>query len=272
MRRPPNDQDSSGPRGCDDLAGELALFADGELGEAERVAVELHLVDCRRCREAVDFALSFRSSLQRHAAASTASPGAPAALRGRLTAALDAEPAPDRIPSKVRRFFSPIPAAAAGATAVGVTAWLWFGVPANDVVRDIVARHAKGLPMEIQSDDPQSLERWLSDKVEFRVRVPCPRAGHLNLLGARLSHVKDHSAVYLLYGSRAAPNKRVGLLVYEDGKAPPGLGEPRKIADHEVYTANSAGYNVAMWKKNEVVYSLVSDGEEDVLELVRAAH
>jgi hypothetical protein len=35
---------------------------------------------------------------------------------------------------------------------------------------------------------------------------------------------------------------------------------------------NSRGYNVAVWRQDEIVYSLVSDlGEDDLFELVRSA-
>lgn len=256
--------------GCDDFASDVALYVDGELGEAERVAVELHLQQCAVCQRATDFALRLRQSLQSHAGA-VVMPNWQ--LKARILSSIDAEPARTTVQHRLRRFFSPLPAAAAGATAVGVTAWLWFAPPPNDVVRDLVARHTRRLPMEIQSSDPQSLESWLADKVDFNVQVPRTGNAPLNLVGARLSHVKDRSAVYLLYGNPRSPNHRVSLLVYDDASTgrPPIDGQPLQVADHEVYTANRAGYNVAVWRRNEVVYSLVSDNAEDVLELVKGA-
>lgn len=272
MRRLIEDYASPPPDrlGCDDFAADVVLYVDGELAEAERVAVELHLENCSVCQRGASFSLRLRDTVRARAASSTA----PSALRARLARAIDQEPAPRTVKHKVSRFFSPLPAAAAGATAVGVTAWLWFAPPPADVVRDLVARHTRRLPMEIQSSDPQSLETWLADKVDFNVHVPRTGDAPLNLLGARLSHVNDRSAVYLLYGNPKAPNHRVSLLVYGDHpgrQRPPIEGRPVQVADQEVYTANRAGYNVAVWRKNEVVYSLVSDGTDDVLDLVKAA-
>lgn len=256
-------------QGCSDRASDVPLFVDGELADTDRSQMEVHLVRCAKCAAAVSFELAFREKVQRSLGSTVC---APERLESRLRDALRQERLPvARRMAFFRRLWSPMPVAAAGATALGITAWLWVGKPTDDVVREIVARHSRRLPLEIQSSDPQSLEQWLSDKVDFRVKVPRP-AGPYHLLGARLSHVRDHSAVYVLFGTPQSPSRHASLIVYDDPSGrPPMLGEARQIDDQEVYVANSAGYNVAVWRENEVVYSLVSDAEDAVLELVRAA-
>jgi len=259
--------------GCAEWSQEITLFVDGELGESERVAVEYHLDSCEKCQAAVAFAQSFRDALQSKMREAT--PTAPAHLRTNLRAALAREAAPSSFNplQQLRRLWSPVPAAAAGATAIGITAWLWFGGSTDDVVKELVARHSRHLPPEIQSSDPRSLEAWLSDKVDFRVRVPQVKGLPLRLVGARLSHVRDHQAVQLLYGTPQSPSHTVTMLVYDD---PSGRlwvhGNAETVDDKQVIRANRAGYNVAVWKENEVVYSLVSDAEDDVLEMVHAAN
>lgn len=268
---------SGEPAGCPESAHDVTLYVDGELGEAERSAMEGHLEHCTACRSAVRYEQAFLRAV-REKAAPAAAVRAPEKLRARLTLALDAAPPPAtplaQPPAAApRRWMRPMPVAAAGATALGLTAWLFMGHAADDVVHDLVARHARRLPLEFQSSDPKMLESWLSDKIDFRVHVPRIARENLSLLGARLSNVRDHSAVYLLYGNRQSPARRVSMLVYDDPSGnPPSAGIPRKVEDHEVYTANSAGYNVALWKQDEIVYSLVSDGDDDVLELVRATN
>lgn len=273
MRRIESDFANAPPDrlGCEEYVSDVQLYVDGELAEPERVAVELHVAQCAVCNRGARFSLRLRESIRAQTQAATKSP---AGLEARLRKTLDKEPARTTLQHRLSRFFTPLPAAAAGATAMGVTAWLWFAPPPTDITRDLVARHTRRLPMEIQSSDPQSLETWLADKVDFNVHVPRTGDAPLSLLGARLSHVQDRSAVYLMYGNPNAPNHRVSLLVYGDdlsGKPPPIEGKPVQVADHEVVTANRAGYNVAVWRRNEVVYSLVSDTDDDVLELVRAA-
>jgi anti-sigma factor RsiW len=265
--------------GCEEWSQEVTLFVDGELADVDRVAVEGHLATCAVCRSAARFQQAFRAALRTKLHAHISS--TPVDLKSRLEAALDEEPTPAfaRPPAphfawgQLKKLWSPVPVAAAGATALGITAWLWFGNSKDDVVKDLVARHSRQLPLEIQSSDPRSLEQWLNGKVDFRVRIPQLSGKPLSLVGARLSHVKDRAAVHLLYGTTQSPQHQVSMLVYDDSsnRPVPVAAQVKRVDDHDVYLANSAGYNVAIWKDNEVVYSLVSDTDDDVLDLVRAA-
>ncbi len=258
------------PTGCAEWAQEITLFADGELGETERAQVETHLGACPPCRRAASFELALRDTIRRK----LRSAATPAALRGRLLSVIAAEPPPPPagFPS-FKRWFTPVPVAAAGATALGITAWLWFGGSNEDVMRDLVARHSRHQPLEIQSSDARSIEAWMADKVDFRVKVPHLAGAPFTLVGARLSNVRDHAAVYMQLGTPQSPPRRISLVVYDDpGSAVPVHGDPKRVDDRDVYVANRAGYNVAVWKQNEVVYSLISDNADDVLELVRAAN
>lgn len=254
--------------GCDEFEQDIPLFVDGELGETERTRLEDHFGQCETCRGGARFARAFRERLRAADAALQDGP-APAHLRDRILCSLAEEAGAQRtLLAGLRRLWKPVPVAA-GATAMGLTAWFWLVPPSDDVVREIAARHTRRLPLEIQSDDPRSLEQWLSDKVDFKVRVPRPK-GPLGLVGARLSHVRDHSAVYLLYGN-PQEGRQVALIVYDDpSRTLPRGGTPRWIHDREVYLANARGYNVALWKQNEVVYSLVSDDQEEIVEIIRA--
>jgi len=257
---------------CPEGAHDVALYVDGELAEADRALLEAHLDNCSDCRARATQALAFKRRLHRSAVERTAL--APPALRARLRTALDAEPPPapdahDR-PSWRRRWARPVPLAA-GATALGLTAFFCLGPRTDDYAPEVVARHVRQLPLELQTDDPRVLESWLADKVDFRVRVP-PPPRQLALVGARLSHVRDRSAVYLLYGDRQSPMHRVGVLVFDDpaGRAQ-RFGIPRHVLDQDVFTSRAAGYNVALWKANEVVYSVVgADADDEAFEFVRA--
>lgn len=259
---------------CAEFEREVPLYVDGELGETERVELELHLRRCAPCRSGVHYARALRERLQeanRELVGSAVC--ASESLRKSIDAAIRNEAGASRagLLSRLRHsFWRPIPVAA-GATAMGLTAWFWLIPPPQDetFVRELAARHVRRLPLEVHDSDPRSLERWLADKVDFKVRVPRP-AGSMGLVGARLSHVRDHSAVYLLYGNAQA-DRQVAIIVYDDASSqPPRAGTPRIIDDREVYMANARGYNVALWKQNEVVYSLVSDGQDEIIEFVRA--
>ncbi len=256
------------PSGCPEDGQDVSLYADGELGDAERVAMEAHLVKCPACRQAADYELKLRRTLREKVRQGT--PVAPRGLERRLHATLERSPGPAPALLSIRRWVRPMPVAAAGATALGLTAFLYFGSPTENIVRDLVVRHTRRLPLEFHSSDPRALQDWLAGKIDFHVHLP-PRTGPgLSLLGARLSEVRDHTAVYVVYGNPKHPAERVSMFVYDDpSRRPPAPGIPRRIEDREVYTANAAGYNVAVWRDHEIVYSLVSDGDDNVLDLVR---
>jgi anti-sigma factor RsiW len=266
---------------CDEHRDERALYADGELCEPEHGLLERHLECCPPCRRAVDQGRALRRTLREK----TSTPS-PAHLRARIGLTLDAEPAPvpasDPTPVApappprapwTRRILRPAPIAAAGATALGIAAWLYAHPSRDDLAHDAVARHARRLPLDFVSSDPRALESWLSEKVAFRVRVPRVAREDLMPMGARLADVRDRSAVYVVYGNRQSPLHRVSLLVYDgpDVATAPQWA-PHRVEDHEVFTTSASGFNVAAFKQNDLVYTVVGDQDEDIAEIVRAAY
>jgi anti-sigma factor RsiW len=133
-----------------------------------------------------------------------------------------------------------------------------------EVVMDAVDKHARALPVEV-TPAAGDVDSWFRGKVDFAVRAPVfnsPLAPRL--MGARLANVRDRQAAYFVYGGDD-PGRRVTLLLFpgSDLDLPGGSGEA------EVMVANEKGYNVAMWRKQGIVYSLVSDlDERDILQLV----
>jgi anti-sigma factor (TIGR02949 family) len=265
---------------CAEHRDELALHADGELAEPERGQLERHLEACAPCRRVVEQARAVRRTVRERSFTA-----APAHLRARIGRALDAEPAPAHEPAPPptapqpprahwsRRLLRPAPVAAAGATALGLAAWMYAPPQRDDFARDAVAKHSRRLPLEVESSDPQMLESWLADKVAFRVRLPRVARADLRPVGARLADVRDRSAAYVVYGNRQSPTHRVSLLVFDDPlHAAPAIGLPHRVEDHEVFTTSAAGFNVAAFKQDELIYTVVGDHDEDIAEIVRAAY
>jgi anti-sigma factor RsiW len=260
-----------GPMACPE-GHDLELHVDGELAEADREQIEAHLDRCDGCRRQVAEKLAFKRRLHRTTEARSAR--APDALRARLRLKLDAEPVPEAatVAPAARRPFRwarPMPLAA-GATAVGLAAWVFLGRTTNDLARDLVARHARPQPLELQSDDPGVVEGWFSGKSDFPVHVPRPESARFALMGARFSHVRDRPAVYLQYGDRQSPMHRVSVIVFDDPTGHVPLGAPRRVLNREFFTGRASGYNVMLWRRNELVYSVVSDADDEGLEFVEA--
>jgi hypothetical protein len=69
------------------------------------------------------------------------------------------------------------------------------------------------------------------------------------------------------------PRGQAGLFIVDDpGRRFDAPGREVRVGNEVVRLARSKGYNVAVWRQDEIVYSLVSDLDEDSLfELVQEA-
>ncbi len=243
---------------------EVLLLVDGELSAADRLRVQSHVDRCAPCAAEVLRLGRLKARIR----ASGVRPPAPESLRRNILRQLDHEPCPVHPRTGIR--FRPVPVAV-GATALGIAAWLWGGRTGDDVIRDLVARHARRLPLEFESSDPGATEKWLSDKVDFKIRVPQPVRHDLSLVGARLSHVGTRDAVQLTYGSGRPGVRRASVVIFEDPEETARLhGTVRQFAGRAFVTGSASGFNLAQWNQEQVVYSLVAEEPNDVIELMRA--
>lgn len=236
-------------RECRELAVMLVPYVDGEYEAADKAEIETHLAGCAACAAVVASERGLRAQLR-----AAASVRAPAALRGRIEQAVKRERRWGLFRAAVRPEI-----VAAVAACAGVAAWFSTRYLLAPILDDTVAHHSRNLPVEV-SGDAQRVQRWFLGKVDFNVRLP--HLENVSISGARLSHVRDHNAAYVVYdGPRA---HRVSLFVYDDPEAALKMlgGRRAHIADRDVVLANQRGYNVAMWHDQELVYSLVSDLEE----------
>lgn len=138
----------------------------------------------------------------------------------------------------------------------------------NTIVTESVQWHQRNLPVEVTGPSDEQVRYWFRDKVNFPVRLPrFDRASHrqVNLLGARLSHLREKQAAYVVYES---DGNKVSVMVF-DGQGVKRLA-PTPRQDPRVYNAN--GYNVAIVEDNGVTYSITSElPREDMVQLVDAA-
>src|SRR5207237_8116135 len=87
----------------------------------------------------------------------------------------------------------------------------------------------------------------------------------------RLSSVHQRQGAVVTYSVPQADGRRVSLLIVDDPE-PQLPGAARRIADREVWLSRAKGFNIASWRNDEIVYSLISDlDEKDVLALVQSA-
>jgi anti-sigma factor RsiW len=253
---------------CGELARSLEALLDGEFDERERAEAAAHLATCPACRRLAEEREQLRTAVREklRAALGPGSPHgrAPEALRQRLRQALDRERRP-----LWRRALSPLPLSAAAACAAGALLVFYTHASGDPLAEEAASKHGRGLPLEVAAASlgPEAVAGWFRGKVDFAARPPLLRDARM--LGARISHIKDRPAAYVRY---QLPSGQAGLFIVEDPDRRFGsAGREVRLGPATVRMVNAHGYNVAVWRSDEIVYSLVADLEEPDLERLVAA-
>jgi anti-sigma factor RsiW len=256
---------------CADLLRTLDAYLDSELAPQEEAEAADHLARCEACRTVAESEGRLHAHLRAQLKAAMG-PGAergraPEALKERIQAALAAEKKP-----LLRRVVAPVPVAALAACAAGVLVVVATHGGSSPLVDEAVRKHTRDLPLEVTASSvgADSVTGWFAGKLDFNPAPPQFRGRDVRLIGARLSNIQDHPAAYVRYD---LPRGHLGLFILDD---PDGryrdVGRPVAIGPGNVRLINARGFNVAVWRRNEIVYSLVSDlDEDDLVRLVQTA-
>jgi anti-sigma factor RsiW len=247
---------------CSDIERSLDAWVDGELDAREEAEAQRHVSVCEACRALADEARVLRRAVRaklREAMGPSVTP-APDELRQRIRLALVRERRP-----WWRRVVAPLPLAAAAACALGVVAVLATHSGSDALADEAVAKHTRDLPLEVTaaSVGPERIASWFAGKLDFNAAPPRFPAGEVRLVGARLSHIQDRPAAYVRY---EAPRGRIGLFILEDPQRRFGaVGRAVQVGPATVRLLNARGFNVVVWRHDQLVYSMVSDLDEDDL-------
>jgi anti-sigma factor RsiW len=251
---------------CSELERSVDAYLDAEFDERERAEAEAHLAGCRHCRAMVEAQGRLRAALRaklREAMAAPASSGrAPDALRARLKRSLARERRP-----LWRRAFAPVPLATVAACAAGALVVLATHTGNEALLEDAIRYHHRALPLEV---DAAAMPGWFAGKLDFYPSPPRFAGSGVRLEGARLSNLREWPAAYIRY---RLPRGQAGLFIVDDpARRFDAPGRQVKVGQDVVRLASARGYNVAVWRRDEIVYSLVSDlDEHQLFELVQTA-
>jgi anti-sigma factor RsiW len=209
---------------------------------------------------------------------------APEGLRARIAVGLDQEQrlqSRQRMIEMARRAW---PSVAMGLTAAASLVLLFGKVSpsAHSVIDEAVYMHTKSLPLEVSTTELSALQPLFEKHLDFPVRPPSFPRQQMALMGGRLSHLGPRDAAYLEYqldhgGTLATnpfvcgPSKRMSLFVVADPEGELRIvgNDMARVANHEVLMTTVRGYNVAVWRSNEIVYSMVTDlGRAETLNLL----
>ena len=260
--------------GEDEYAVQIVRYVDGEMTTSELAEFSQHLEACERCRDEVkqETALSrlFRNTAPLYVA--------PTGLHKRVGLLLSQSSLPNasKITTQIRnaiasvwqwaarRWVLGLSIAVLALVCVGISRRVVAEFRARDYVNAAVAAHVAALnqqlPLEVRSDDPEAVTRWVDQRVSFNFQLP--RVGALpdgssmfRLAGASLIELKQGRGAMIAYQRQ---NQVVTLLVAPDSAAVVAGGE--KVQDGRLlfHYRNQAGFNVITWYNHGLAYALVS--------------
>jgi anti-sigma factor (TIGR02949 family) len=246
---------------CAEVDKFIHAYIDGEFADEDRVEFERHLAECPRCRDAARFEAQFKRALR----AALPPPPVPPGLRERIVADIARAPAPARSWNRVV-----YPGAAVAAAACLAIGFFWRpGVDPFPVVQESIHRHQHNLPVEVVGPDGQRVSSWFRGKVDVPVQAPQWLPVGADLLGGRISNMRDRQAAHLIYNVRG---QKVSVLVFDPSVLPAHLQGGQRVRNHDVYFQRQAGYNVAVYRQGNVGYAITSDlPEPEMMQLVSAA-
>ena len=272
---------------CRVVKRHVDALVDGELDSSAQIEFEKHLAGCVICREHAMFA----QSMKRASKQALGGVKAPEHLRLRVMTALDSAPRrtvsvvpvkPDERRAPTPRQDSRLARYALPAAAVAVVA-LGFATQTDDaadavaieaagvpVFEEVVRRNERDHPPEVQGS-PAQMTTWFQRKLEFPARPVDfgPRAD-AELLGARLSNVREREAAAFYYAVRG---HRVTVLVFEPPPETFRGADHVRMEGHDLYYRTVHGYTVPMVQMGGLTYAFTGDLDRDaMIRLAASAH
>ena len=264
----------------DDNPIQILRYIHGELGDQELVEFHRHLRVCNQCQRRVeeekDLSRLFRETSPlyiasavlhaRVAALSAAKRHSPSNLRTKLQALVASFG--DRL-QQSRHWGAQVwlPALCTAMIAflcLGVSRFALQEFRARDFVQAAVTAHRDTLngqlPLQIQSDAPETVTRWASQQVSFHFRLPVPQdvpkgESRFMLTGARLVELSRGRGVMVVYHRR---EQTASLLIAPASSAIVAGGDEVQDGELLFHYRNHAGFNVITWSNHGLAYALVS--------------
>lgn len=251
---------------CREVERFLYAYLDGEFNEEERVVITAHVQSCPGCKRLVSHEERFLRKLRQTAADE---PAAPPLLAHKVRRALDRVEQSGDVPQpegwSARWFKLLVPVAVALALAVGVSFSSRQPQHASlaSMAEQSVEWHRRNLPFDVSGPNADTIRNYFSDKVPFAVRPPQFDTARVELVGGRLSNLREHQAAYLVY---QVGGRRVSVFIFDPRSMGSEGGQVVRVGRREVRWHNLRGYTVAMYRSGGMGYVLASDMEPERLQ------
>jgi anti-sigma factor RsiW len=230
----------------------------GRLSPAGEAELARHLEGCADCRA---FAETERE-LDRALARLPRRP-APEALRARLAGTPPAKPRA----SLPRRTIAVGLGATLAGCILGGSGWLYFVHRGDELVAEAVNDHLRVLyaqsPLEIESGGIHQVKPWFEGKLDFAPVLGFDGDSEFVLTGGSVAYFVDRKAAAFVFKRRLHV---VTLFVFRADSLPWPHGASEKLGQRNAFRAHSRGFNVLLFRVNDLGYALVSDTEPATLE------
>lgn len=225
---------------CRNARERLNAYFDGELPQAERDEVDVHLRECEHCARALAGLTRVSSAIQGQGRYL-----APSSLVERLGAPAHRRP---------RGFTIGF---ATGLAVAYILFWAFTAVRANSLTAHLVAAHVHAIGagplIQVASSDRHTVKPWFLGKIDFAPSTPNLASSGFPLIGGRVDRIEGTTYAALVYRKQ----KHV-ITVFV---------APRKgDADHEL-----RGFSIRHWTGGDLGYWAVSDVEGADLDRFAAA-
>jgi anti-sigma factor RsiW len=247
---------------CNDIETLVHTYLDGELAEHDLLDVEDHLTECEACRQQMDEEARFVSRVRED----LAPPPPPPMLHAQLLEALDGEDQRGAaLARRTRRAFA-LPAAASVAAAAALVLFASAQWSANEtpVTYEAVKQHLRRPPVEVQG---AGVSPWIQQHFLPRVALPRFSEPSVNLVGARLSHLRGRDAAQLFYevmSSRGHRNFQVHIIDASDLRL--GGRDRREVGGRALWVDDQLGFSTVTFRDQDGIgYLFTSDMEADEL-------
>jgi anti-sigma factor RsiW len=235
-------------------AREIQLYLDNELAPPEHLELEIHLLDCCRCRTAFE------------------------GLRAVVDVVRGSQPlydVPEGSRQRARRLvarheaqsyrFAAAATAAAVAIAIATFALSLSSGLATAFSAYAAASHLRyangAMPLDVESSDPETISGWLRARTPLHLRLPDSDSAlvtpkRYRLKGARLLQYRNRDVAFLAYEMDRKP---VSLLMTSDPVAVPSSGTVYRSGALTFRFSDIEGLRLIAWTDRGIHYSLVSE-------------
>jgi anti-sigma factor RsiW len=255
---------------------QILRYVQGDLNDQELATFSRHLRECSECQSHVEEEKTLSRMLQKASPLYTA----PAELHARVTASLrersglraklqaTAAGIGDEIQKALywgtQRWLPALCAVFIAFIGLGFSRSMLREIRAREYVEVAVAAHRDTLdgrlPLQIQSDAPETVTRWAGQQVSFHFKLPVPQnvpqgVSRFRIAGARLVEFAKGRGIMVQYHRQ---EQTVSLLIAPADTVVVAGGD--KVQDGRLlfHYRNHAGFNVITWNNHGLAYALVS--------------